>query len=402
MSESKPMLPRNSEKERLDFVSRTYSNLTVVLLVPVSITIFLVVWGVQNLTPIYSGKDQSPLFLVADESGSSSSSEKLEDSVLNALVILAMIVVITVIMVILYKYRCMKVIMVWFIFSVAMIFFFLFWIWIDLVATKYQIPYDIISVSIVLWNFGVVGIVSLFYYAHEKMSQVYLVILSVILGWMLTRLPEWTTWAILIVVAIYDIVAVLCPKGPLQMLVREAQERNEPIPGFIYDSGSAQHDDRPARPPPRRDNPINEAGASPGQRPSSASPPVQREEQPASAQNTDRQDQPREEEEEEEEVDPFEAAEYARPFKLGLGDFIFYSLLVGRAAHYSYVSWMMCFICVAVGLIGTLCSLLFLRGKVAALPALPISIFLATAGYFLSRFVSAPFCYYMACSGLVV
>ena len=28
-----------------------------------------------------------------------------------------------------------------------------------------------------------------------------------------------------------------CPGGPLKMLVKESQERNEPIPGFVYDSG---------------------------------------------------------------------------------------------------------------------------------------------------------------------
>ena len=134
----------------LDFVARVYSDLTVVLLIPVSITIFAVVWGVENLTPLYAGKNESPLFLVASEGGGGQSSgKKLEASIVNALVIIGMIFAATVLIVVLYKLRCMKAIIGWLLLSSAMIFFFLFWVWIDLVATRYQIPYDLVSVAII-------------------------------------------------------------------------------------------------------------------------------------------------------------------------------------------------------------------------------------------------------------
>lgn len=57
--------------------------------------------------------------------------------------------------------------------------------------------------------------------------------------------------------------------------------------------------------------------------------------------------------------------------KLGIGDFVFYSLLVSKAAQYSFTTFVTCFLVVLFGLAGTL-VILALKGK--ALPALPISI----------------------------
>jgi hypothetical protein len=59
--------------------------------------------------------------------------------------------------------------------------------------------------------------------------------------------------------------------------------------------------------------------------------------------------------------------------KLGIGDFIFYSLLVSQAAQYSFTAFASCLLVVLFGLAATL-VILAIKGK--ALPALPISIFL--------------------------
>lgn len=74
--------------------------------------------------------------------------------------------------------------------------------------------------------------------------------------------------------------------------------------------------------------------------------------------------------------------------KLGLGDFIFYSVLVGRAAMYDMLAAMVSYLAVMAGL-GITLLLLALNRR--ALPALPISIALGVLFYTLARFVLEPF-----------
>jgi presenilin 1 len=73
--------------------------------------------------------------------------------------------------------------------------------------------------------------------------------------------------------------------------------------------------------------------------------------------------------------------------RLGLGDFIFYSVLVAKAAQYSFSTFAACTLVILSGLGGTL-VLLSLYGH--ALPALPISIFLGVIFYLTTRFLVEP------------
>lgn len=73
--------------------------------------------------------------------------------------------------------------------------------------------------------------------------------------------------------------------------------------------------------------------------------------------------------------------------RLGLGDFIFYSVLVGKAAQYSFATFAACTLVILSGLGGTLVLLSVFHH---ALPALPISIFLGVVFYLLTRIMVEP------------
>lgn len=53
--------------------------------------------------------------------------------------------------------------------------------------------------------------------APMTLKQTYLTITGVIVAYVFTWTPEWSTWALLVAMAIYDIFAVLMPGGPLKV-----------------------------------------------------------------------------------------------------------------------------------------------------------------------------------------
>ena len=60
---------------------------------------------------------------------------------------------------------------------------------------------------------------SLFFWpAPVLLKQGYLVVTGVVTAYMFTFVPEWTTWTLLIAMALYDLYAVLVPGGPLKVI----------------------------------------------------------------------------------------------------------------------------------------------------------------------------------------
>lgn len=278
-----------------------------------------------------------------------------------------------------------------------------------------------------------------------------MVALGIVVAAWFTRLPEWTTWVLLVALALYDLVAVLAPGGPLKILVELASRREEELPALVYEArpttnanisgsrggstlagllvaGMSQNDGSDhgvelqavsASPRTNIGNYENEIASESGHMvinmdnddeeevevvredqeetsPLMAGNSRERSRSPMMYESTDNSSRrlnevavaemmrPRRERDGDEMIEVMNG----RGIKLGLGDFVFYSVLVGRAAMYDLMTVYACYLAIISGL-G--CTLILLAVCRHALPALPISIALGVIFYFLTRLLMEPF-----------
>ncbi|KAM9989959.1 hypothetical protein ACTFIY_005989 [Dictyostelium cf. discoideum] len=303
-----------------------FSSMIVSIIIPVSITMMAVVYFVKYLNNQTLYASTLSYTIAGGSSGGGSggggadsiTGNSFVDSLIVAGIVLGMIIVTTVAFVLLYKYRCLKILYGWLFLSVGMMLGSFGTTFFQAMLSAANLPLDYITFAFLIFNFTVCGIIGVFWYAHQYVNQLYLVIISVLMAISLTRLPQWTIFTLLVIVAIYDLFAVLCPRGPLKVLVELSQERNENIPALVYETGKGSDSN----------------------------------------------------------------------LKLGLGDFIFYSLLISRAALVHMSCVFSTFIAILTGLFLTLLCLAIFK---KALPALPISIFLGILFYYISNNFLTPF-----------
>ncbi|KAI8097939.1 Presenilin-domain-containing protein [Gilbertella persicaria] len=232
----------------------------------------------------------------------------------------------------------------------------------------------------------------------------------------LTGLEQWTTWILLGLLAVWDLVAVLCPFGPLRLLLESSKKQQKEVPALLYSVNAvwlmmASTDQlRLSRNLQQEAQPSNIA--SPGRilerysasySPSSfarkshdgfmrlpddshvivnnSSNADQSDTTHSCVTSTLSQGNIKNNEDEDDDTEK-------NGLKLGLGDFVFYSVLIARAAMYDWITTVCCTIAVLTGLTATIFLLAIYK---KALPALPISIAFGILFYFVAKTVLVPY-----------
>ncbi|PIO34174.1 hypothetical protein AB205_0172600 [Aquarana catesbeiana] len=181
-----------------------------------------------------------------------------------------------------------------------MLLFMFSYIYLGEVFKTYNVAMDYPTLIMIIWNFGAVGMICIHWKGPLQLQQAYLIMISALMALVFIKyLPEWSAWVILGAISVYA--------------------------AMVWTVGMADSDDSDQH---AEERPLNVNHM------------IQAEEETSETQiqtSTHRSASSDDDEE--------------RGVKLGLGDFIFYSVLVGKAAATASGDWnttLACFVAILI------------------------------------------------------
>ncbi|CAI5439596.1 unnamed protein product [Caenorhabditis angaria] len=293
-----------------------------------------------------------------------------QESPLMAIIVFGFITVATWLGVMCYKFKLYTAIRIYLMLNTAMTFYVFAFLQIRRIFESLSIPISKITIFFVLFNFASLGMFVVHWKSSIRLNQFYLITMAALTSlFILYNLPDWTVWLVLVAMSLWDLFAVLAPCGPLQMLIKTARRRGDSkFPAILYSTMAeieieelemTDRTDRSSQPL------LNQSEVSDTSR---------------NAATTSRR--------------PTQVEEIRGTIRLGLGDFVFYSLMIANVVQTSnYLTTISCFISNLAGLAITLPIVSFAQKP---LPALPFPLFFAAFFYFFSHIAITPFTQFFA------
>lgn len=170
--------------------------------------------------------------------------DRIKSSMIDATSLVCIMLITTVCFATAARHNCMCILKMYMTFSTAMLLTLLggnfFLTFLECANTSI----NDVAFFFLLGTFTISGIICIFFpdRVPSTLTQSYLMITAIIVAWNLSQLDPYTIWSLLVILVFYDIFAVLCPCGPLYQLLK-----SERLPeGLVYEiklKQDRQHDE---------------------------------------------------------------------------------------------------------------------------------------------------------------
>ncbi|CEG35234.1 presenilin-like protein [Plasmopara halstedii] len=234
-------LQQSQQVEQCDFKTVIHQlNSFFAVVWPVSIAMICSSLAVSYISdPIMKRSMAVYMYYQDIDSSRLSTAEKTEEAFLNALLVIVVIALLTFGIVLLYKCNGMHF-FAWYcmLYSAVLLGLIGSKLVVIILCENLHWVIDRISLTVVMYNFATVGVLSIFYQKGipSSFERGYLIATSIIVTWQLAQLPEWSIWMLLFLLGFWDLFAVLTPVGPLRCLIDLIHEKGTPISGLLFEA----------------------------------------------------------------------------------------------------------------------------------------------------------------------